>query len=65
MGCIPPGVIRFFDIRRLDPDQALAGSASERLYARAGSTRVGTIPNYALMPDGALTPTTFFYKDLT
>ena len=32
--------------------------------ARLGWTRVGEIPGYALMPDGALCPTTFFYRKL-
>jgi hypothetical protein len=35
-----------------------------RLYARSGWQRVGDIPNYALMPDGAFCSTTYFYKDL-
>lgn len=38
------------------------GGAGERLYARGGWTRVGLIPDYALMPDGALTGTVVFYK---
>ena len=37
---------------------------AERLYARLGWTRVGVIPDYALFPDGTLTPTTIFYKAL-
>jgi hypothetical protein len=39
-------------------------SAGERLYSRLGWQRVGVIPNYALMPDGAMSSATFFYKDL-
>ncbi|WP_342359961.1 GNAT family N-acetyltransferase [Terrarubrum flagellatum] len=39
-------------------------SAGDRLYRRGGWTEAGEVPNYALMPDGALCPTTFFYKDL-
>jgi hypothetical protein len=39
-------------------------SAGDRLYTRLGWQRVGAIPNYALMPDGAPSSATFFYKDL-
>ncbi len=42
-------------------DTATGGDA-ERLYQRAGWTRAGTVPDYALMPDGMLCSTTFFYK---
>lgn len=42
----------------------VTGGDAERLYARLGWTRVGAIPNYALMPDGTLCATTYFYKDL-
>jgi len=35
-----------------------------RIPARGGWRRVGDIPNYALMPDGAPCPTTVFYKAL-
>ena len=38
------------------------GGAGERLYARGGWTRVGVIPDYALMPDGGLTGTVIFFK---
>lgn len=41
------------------------GGAGERLYARGGWTRVGVIPDFALMPDGALTGTVLFYKRIT
>jgi GNAT superfamily N-acetyltransferase len=37
---------------------------AERLYQRAGWQRVGSVPNYALMPDGALCGTTFYCKQL-
>lgn len=37
---------------------------AERLYERAGWTRAGAIPAFALMPDGAPCATTFFYKQL-
>lgn len=42
----------------------VTGGDAERLYARAGWQRVGSVPNYALMPDGALCATTFFHKQL-
>ena len=42
----------------------VTGGDAERLYARAGWQRVGEVPNYALMPDGTLCGTTFFYKHL-
>ncbi len=35
---------------------------AERLYQRAGWQRVGVVPKYALMPDGAFCATTFYYK---
>jgi GNAT superfamily N-acetyltransferase len=38
------------------------GGAAERLYERAGWTRVGVVPCYALMPNGAPCDTTYFYK---
>lgn len=39
-----------------------ASAEAERLYARLGWTRVGSVPDYALLPDGAPCATTFFYK---
>jgi ribosomal protein S18 acetylase RimI-like enzyme len=42
----------------------VTGGAAERLYERAGWQRVGSVPNYALMPDGAFCGTTFFHKQL-
>lgn len=45
----------------LDTD---ADSAARRLYSRLGWTEVGTIPRFALMPDGTDCASTFFYKDL-
>ena len=39
-----------------------ASHEAARLYARAGWQRCGTIPNYALMPDGAFCDTVVFYK---
>jgi len=41
-----------------------ASADAERLYARAGWQRVGTVPRYALLPDGPFCPTVIFYKDL-
>jgi len=44
---------------------AKAGGAAERLYRRMGWTAVGTVPRYALDPDGR-TPhdAVFFYKEV-
>lgn len=39
-----------------------ANGAAERLYERLGWQRVGTIPAFALLPNGELCATTFFYK---
>jgi len=41
-----------------------ASPEAERLYERGGWQRVGTVPKYALMPDGPFCSTVFFYKDL-
>lgn len=41
-----------------------ASEAAERLYTRQGWQRCGVIPGFALMPDGALCATTFYYKAL-
>jgi GNAT superfamily N-acetyltransferase len=41
-----------------------ASAEAERLYERGGWQRVGTIPKYALLPDGPPCSTVFFYKDL-
>jgi GNAT superfamily N-acetyltransferase len=41
-----------------------ASDAAERLYEREGWTRLGAIPNYALMPDGSPCATVVFYKEL-
>ena len=40
------------------------GSDAERLYARMGWVRVGTIPGYSVQPRGGLRATTLFYKTL-
>lgn len=45
----------------LDTDEH---GAARRLYNRLGWTEAGTIPRYALMPDGADCGSTFFYKSL-
>lgn len=42
----------------------VTGGDAERLYTRLGWQVVGSVPNYALMPDGALCATTYFYKQL-
>lgn len=42
----------------------VTGGDAERLYQRAGWLRVGDVPQYALMPDGAPCGTTFYYKHL-
>ncbi len=41
-----------------------ASADAERLYARQGWQRCGVIPDYALMPDGALCDTIVFFKSL-
>jgi GNAT superfamily N-acetyltransferase len=43
---------------------AVTGGDAERLYQRLGWQRVGVIPGYALMPQGGLCDTTYFYRDL-
>lgn len=40
------------------------GSGAERFYTRCGWQKAGEVPRYALMPDGALTATSIFYKFL-
>jgi len=41
-----------------------ASDDAERLYVRSGWQRVGTIPEFALMPDGAPCATVVYYKRL-
>ena len=41
-----------------------ASDAAERLYERCGWQRVGTIPEFALMPDGMRCDTVVYYKRL-
>jgi len=43
---------------------AVTGGDAARLYARMGWTRVGDVPNFALMPDGAPCGTTYFHRQL-
>jgi GNAT superfamily N-acetyltransferase len=40
-------------------------SLAEHLYAAAGWTRIGAIPDYAAAPDGVLRPTSIYFKKLT
>ncbi len=40
------------------------GSDAERLYARLGWERAGTVPDYALWPAGGFCSTTFYYRRL-
>jgi GNAT superfamily N-acetyltransferase len=42
----------------------VTGSDAERLYARLGWTRVGEIPDFALLSRGGLWGTTVFFKKL-
>jgi GNAT superfamily N-acetyltransferase len=44
---------------------ALTGSDAERLYLACGYVRVGTIPDYAMLPAGGRGATTIFYKHLS
>ena len=39
-----------------------ASDVAERLYERLGWTRLGVVPGFALLPDGAPCDTTFFWK---
>ncbi len=48
--------------RRVLVLDTVTGGDAERLYARHGWQRVGDVPHFALMPDGAPCSTTFFYK---
>ena len=41
-----------------------ASADAERLYERCGFQRVGTIPTYALLPQGGYCDTVYFYKAL-
>jgi len=41
-----------------------ASDTAARLYERLGWQRVGMVPDYALLPQGGLCATTFYYKQL-
>jgi GNAT superfamily N-acetyltransferase len=41
-----------------------ASAEAERLYERQGWVRVGVVPDFALLPQGGLCGTTFFYRNL-
>jgi GNAT superfamily N-acetyltransferase len=41
-----------------------ASAVAERLYLRLGWQRVGVVPDYALLPQGGLCATAFYYKQL-
>ncbi len=43
---------------------AVTNGDAARLYERLGWVRVGDIPDFALMPDGAPCSTTYFYRNL-
>ena len=43
---------------------AVTDGDAARLYERLGWVRVGEIPDYALMPDGGLCGTTYYYRQL-
>jgi GNAT superfamily N-acetyltransferase len=42
-----------------------ASAEAERVYERAGWQRVGSIPGFALLPQGGLCATVLFYRQLT
>ncbi|MFP5343160.1 MAG: N-acetyltransferase family protein [Candidatus Limnocylindria bacterium] len=42
----------------------VTGSDAEAFYRSLGWNEVGIIPDFALQPDGSLTPTTVFWKDV-
>ncbi len=41
-----------------------ASPDAERLYARLGWVRVGSVPDFAMLPGGGFCDTTFFYRRL-
>jgi GNAT superfamily N-acetyltransferase len=41
-----------------------ASQDAERLYARMGWQRLGVVPGFALLPDGGVCDTTYFYREL-
>lgn len=42
----------------------ISDSAAARLYERSGWTSIGDIPDFALMPNGGLAPTTIYIRQL-
>ena len=42
----------------------VTGSEADRFYRSLGWNEVGQVPDFALMPDGTLTSTTYFWKSL-
>jgi GNAT superfamily N-acetyltransferase len=42
-----------------------ASADAARLYTRLGWVRVGVVPDYALLPQGGLCATTFFYRRIS
>ncbi|MBL8853515.1 MAG: GNAT family N-acetyltransferase [Planctomycetaceae bacterium] len=44
---------------------AVTNGDAARLYERLGWVRVGEVPNFALMPDGAPCSTTYYYRSLS
>ncbi len=42
----------------------VTGSPADALYRSLGWQETGTVPNYALLPDGQPCAATFFWKDL-
>jgi hypothetical protein len=43
---------------------AVTDGDAARLYERLGWQRVGDIPGYALLPEGGLCSTTYYYREL-
>jgi GNAT superfamily N-acetyltransferase len=41
-----------------------ASPEAERLYVRMGWQRVGVVPGFALLPQGGLCDTTFFFRNV-
>ena len=50
------------DVAKVLVLDTVTGSDGDGLYAAIGWTRVGVVPRYALMPDGAICDATIFYK---
>ena len=44
---------------------AVTNADAAKLYERLNWIRVGDIPNFALMPNGAPCSTTYYYRDLS